>query len=317
EKTMINSVFSLSLERFNNHFKSPYLISLQVIYKYAGLPFGQVWLSNVFICFIIFVYHALNLHLHRLLSGALLLLFLAIPEMYAYTFMVLFDYSNAVFFFLSTWFVFEYFNSGNKKHLAFAGLLMGVATYIRSETLVLAGLLSLVIIWHQFRKGYSFGRTLLRAISFLLPSVLFYVVCIYIYINFYLPIPYNIEGLVNPHPLNPLTFFDRFLDINTELIFSRQGINYYGYFIFFFLIIFVCDIIYGRGLNKDSRNWLYGVLVIYLGMALLGHLLPLLDIDNSTKRGLMKMFPLMLLYMGSSQLLKDVSASIKKWEAGG
>lgn len=317
ENTMINSVFSLSLERFNNHFKSPFLISLQVIYKFAGFPFGQIWLCNVFVCFIMFLYHALNLSLHRLLSGVLILLFLAIPEMYAYSFMVLFDYSNAVFFFLSAWFVFAFMNSGNRRLIAFAGLLMGIATYIRPETLVLGALLYLAVAWKQLRDRQRFGRILMAGIYFMLPSALFYCICIYVYINFYLPIPYHIDGLMNQHLLNLRPLWQRFAGMNTELIFSRPGVTYYGYFVFIFLLVLVCDVIYGRGLNSHARRWLYAVLVVYLGLALLGYLLPLLDLFHSTKRGLFKMFPLMLLYMAGSKLLTDISASIKKWEAGG
>ena len=60
EKTMVNSVFSVNLESTNNQFKPPYLTCLQVIYKYAGFPFGQVWLSSIFLFFIIFLYHPKN-----------------------------------------------------------------------------------------------------------------------------------------------------------------------------------------------------------------------------------------------------------------
>jgi hypothetical protein len=52
---------------------------------------------------------------------------------------------------------------------------------------------------------------------------------------------------------------------------------------------------------------------VYLGLPFLGYLLPLLDLSNSTKRGLFKLFPLMLLYMGSCGLLTDLSRRIDKW----
>ena len=44
EKTMINSVFTVDLSTTNNQFKPPFIACLQIIYKYAGFPFGQVWL---------------------------------------------------------------------------------------------------------------------------------------------------------------------------------------------------------------------------------------------------------------------------------
>ena len=88
EQSMINSFFRIDLWSTNNQFKSPFLISLQIIYKLAGFPFGQVWLSIVFICFVVFLYNALKEKLHPIIAGLLLLLFLMTPEIYAYTFMI-------------------------------------------------------------------------------------------------------------------------------------------------------------------------------------------------------------------------------------
>lgn len=317
EKTMINSVFSLHLETMNNHFKSPYLVSLQVIYKYAGLPFGQIWLSNIFVCFIVFLYHALGLTLHRAIAGLLIVCFLAIPEMYAYTYMVLYDYSNAVFFFLSVYFMVEFFKTRQANQLAFAGFLMAIATYIRSETLALGAMLSLAILWHLVRNRDSFFKSTLAAVRFLFPAVLAYLIMVNIYINYYLPVHYNIEGLVNNNPLNLQPLVSRFMDINTELLLSLQGIKYYGYIVFLFLLMLLADIFYARKLELPARNWAYAVLVVYIGLALLGFLLPLMDLDNSTKRGMFKIFPLMLLYLGNSRLLKELSTKITNWEMRG
>jgi len=102
--------------------------------------------------------------------------------------------------------------------------------------------------------------------------------------------------------------------MNQSLIFSKKGITLYGYFIFIFLAMFVLELAIKRSFNKAAINWLYAILVIYLGLPILGYLLPLLDLDNSTKRGLFKIFPLMLLYLGNNQILIDLSHKITKWE---
>lgn len=317
EGSMINSVFSVDVSTTNNLFKPPFITALQLIYKLAGLPFGQIWLSGVFVSFLLFLYGALCRRIHPLLSGLLLVFFLAIPEMYAYTFMVLYDYSNAVFFCLSAFFLFEYFRNHQKNHLLFAGWMMGVATYIRSETLVLACLLMTVLLWHHIRRWESFTRMASRAFYFLWPAFFIYLVSVSLYLNGYLPVTYRVDALVNRHLLDLRPLFSRFYDMNTQLIFGVDGINYYGYFVFIFIIIILFDIVFSRRLAKTSKNWLFAVLVVYFGLPFLGYLLPLLDLDNSTKRGLFKIFPLMLLYIGNSQLLIDLSASIRKWEQTG
>lgn len=312
EKTMINSVFTVNLETTNNQFKPPFITSLQIIYKYAGFPFGQVWLSTVFISLLVFLYHALCLHLHRLLAGLLMIIFLAIPEMYAYTFMALFDYSNAAFFFLSTYFLIEYFKQEQRNYIILAGVLMGFATYIRSETLILACFMALAIAWcHRRRRP----RLLAAGIWFLLPPFLLYVLSITVYVNHYLPVKYEVEGLLNPDLFNFTPIWERIKAVNIELIFSKQGIEYYSYSFFIFLLVLLIDLVLSLRLNRSSRNWLFAVLVIYLGLPVLGYLLPLMDIDNSTKRGLFKIFPLITLYMGTSTVLVRLSERIKVWEA--
>ncbi|HYE54097.1 MAG TPA: hypothetical protein VD996_04610 [Chitinophagaceae bacterium] len=317
EKTMVNSVFTLHLETLNNHFKSPFLASLQIIYKYAGFPFGQVWLCNVFICFLVFLYHALSMRIHRMLAGMLLLAFLAIPEMYPYTFMALFDYSNAVFFFLATYFLLDFYSTGRRNQLAFAGLLMGIATYIRSETLVLAALLSLVLALRYLKERGGLWKLIGSGLVLLLPAIIFYILTTYVYIRWYLPIPYDIGGLVNENLLNLRPLWERFRDVNAELIFSKQGFRYYGYLFMLFLLVLCWELAYAKGVNSKAGGWLWAVVVIYLGLPLLGYLLPLLDLDNSTKRGLFKIFPLMLLFIASTSLMTELSVKIRKWELGG
>jgi hypothetical protein len=62
-------------------------------------------------------------------------------------------------------------------------------------------------------------------------------------------------------------------------------------------------------------NWLTAVFIIYVGIPFIGYLFPLYDLDNSTKRGLFKIFPLMLLFMANSSFLISISEGIKKWES--
>ena len=167
EKTMINSVFSVDLTTTNNQFKPPFITCLQIIYKYAGFPFGQVWLSLIFISFLIFLYGVLRRTVHKIVAGLLMILFIAIPEMYAYTFMVLFDYSNSVFFCFSLYFLFDFFKSQKNNYMIVSGILMGIATYIRSETLVLACLMFIAVLFH-YNNSHNFWKNSLRMLEFIL-----------------------------------------------------------------------------------------------------------------------------------------------------
>lgn len=358
EHTMINSFFSIDLWSTNNQFKSPFLISLQVICKMAGFPFGQVWLSIVFVSFTVFLYHALKEKIHPVIAGLLLLLFMMTPEMYAYTFMILYDYSNMVFFFLSLYFLFQSLSPASppplspatpppgsgldphpttrptpppatrlipppatlaRRYFYFAGLLMGIATYIRSETLALALLFVPLILLVQFRLRRSSRQSLqslaLTDILFFLPSVLGYYLPTQLYINHYLPAHYDIGGQLNTHlsDLHPL--FQRYGDIVTRLMTGEFAIHLWGYILYLAAFLFLAECIFFRRFSRAALNWLYAIVVLYLGLGALGYLLPLMNLNETTKRAMFKLFPLVLLYLANNELLIRLSQRISRWEA--
>ncbi len=311
---MINSFFKVDLWSTNNQFKSPFLISLQMICKMAGFPFGQVWLSVVFVSFTIFLYHTLKERVHPIIAGFLLLLFLMTPEMYAYTFMILYDYSNMVFFFLSLFFLFDYFKSGIRSHFYFAGLLMGIATYIRSETLALAILFLPVILLSQRRNKDSLTTIVKANVAFFIPSLLGYYLTTQLYIKHYLPLHYDIGSLVNDHLSDLTPLFQRYGDIVTRLMASEFGIHLWGYILFFTAFLFLAEGIFIRRYNREARNWLYAILVLYLGVGALGFLLPMMNLNETTKRALFKLLPLTVLYLANNELLIRLSQWISRWE---
>jgi hypothetical protein len=314
EHTMINSFFSVDLWSTNNQFKSPFLISLQMICKMAGFPFGQVWLSVVFVSFTVFLYNALKEKIHPIIAGLLLLLFLMTPEMYAYTFMVLYDYSNMIFFFLSLYFLFDYFRQRSPGGFYFSGLLMGIATYIRSETLILAFLFLPPILLVQFRQKDAFKKMVRADVLFILPTLIAYYLTTQLYIKYYLPVNYDIGGLINDHlgDLHPL--FQRYADIVTHLIGSEFGIHLWGYIFYVTAFLFLAEGIFRGRYSKEARNWLYAILVLYLGLGALGFALPMMNLNETTKRAMFKMLPLLLLYLANNRLLIALSEKISRWE---
>ncbi|MBS1663184.1 MAG: hypothetical protein JST68_19230 [Bacteroidetes bacterium] len=328
EQTMINSFFDVDLWSTNNQFKSPFLISLQLIYKLAGFPFGQVWLSLLFICFTVFLYHALKERLHPLLAGLLLLLFTMCPEIYAYSFMILYDYSNMVFFFLGLYFLFRdpaaigpaapAPSPHASSSLSFAGLLLGIATYIRSETVILVGLLLPAILLMQWRKTpRSIKKIAIADALFLLPSLIAYYLQTNLYIQHYLPVHYNIGSLVNNHLENWSPLFQRYRDIITVLLFGTFATQLWGYIFYLFITLFVAELIFIRRLNRIARNWLYAMLALYLALGALGFTLPMFNLLETTKRALFKLMPLVLLYLANNELLLRLSGRIARWEMSG
>jgi len=315
EHTMINSFFNIDLWSTNNQFKSPYLTSLQLTFKLAGFPFGQIWLSIVFVSFTIFLYNALKETLHPLLVGTLLLVFFLTPEMYAYTFMVLYDYSNMVYLFLGIYFLFKYFSEPQPRgYFYFGGLLIGIATYIRSETLALALLFLPPILLMQRRTKLPLKKILLADVLFFLPAVVGYTLPNEVYNKHYLPVHFDVGGLVNHHLTNLTPLFQRYSDIVTRLLTGTFAIHLWGYIFYLTATLFVAEALILRRFNQNARNWLYAFVVLYLGIGALGWLLPLFDLTDTTKRALFKILPVALLYLANNELLIRFSRSITSWE---
>ena len=344
--------------------------------KLAGFPFGQVWLSIVFVSLTVFLYNALREKLHPLLAATLLLLFTMAPEPYAYTFMILYDYSNMVYFFLGLYFLFQYFSatrmsagatagqpaahappitsppaahappvtgppaaytppvtgrpSGSftdhvhpaayppagsipRGSFYLAGLLLGIATYIRSETLVLVLLFLPPILLMQRRGRFAFGKVLVNDLLFLLPTLVGYYLPVQLYNNHYLPVHYVVGVLVDPHLALP-GLFRRYADIFTRLLTGELSVRLWGYFYYLTAVLLVAEALVVRRFNRDALNWLYAMAVVYLGLGFIGWLLPVMDLTDSTKRGLFKLLPLALFYLANNSLLKRFSVLIARWE---
>jgi hypothetical protein len=312
EHTMVNSFFTVDLSTTNNPFKSPFLISLQVIYKMAGFPFGQVWLSIIFVSFTSLLYQLLKLRLHPILAGLLLLLMTMAPELYAYSFMILYDYSNMVFFFLGIYFLFR--SEGTGGEFFFAAFMMGVSTYIRSETLVLAAFFLPLIVRKDWRNKTALGGMVRRGVLFLLPSLVAYFLSTWLYINYYLPVRYDIGSLTNPHLFQLDALCHVYAGMVTELVTSAWSINLWGYFIILWAAVILADVLVGRRLTRPARDWLYAVGVVFFGLGLLSHIFPLMEIALTIKRGFFKILPLMLFCLANSQLLVELSTRITRWE---
>jgi len=325
EHTMINSFFRVDLWSTNNPYKSPYLVSLQMIYKLAGFPFGQIWLSVVVVCFTVFLYQAVKEKVHPVLAGLLVLLLTMAPELYAYTFMILYDYSNMVFFFLSLYFLFGWFREERPTGdaLFFAEripgtyycsvLLMGIATYIRSETLVLA-LFFLPLIGWRVRGKYSAGKISRYLVLFVAPSLLAYYLTVPLYLGHYIPIHYKVAGEVNAHLSNLGPLFQRYRDIVTRLFTGVFAVHLWGYILYVFAALFLAELILLRRLSKEACNWLYAIAALYIGVGFLGWLLPLMNLNETTKRSLFKLLPLIVLYLANNGWLIRLSGWISHWE---
>jgi len=314
EGTLANSFFNINLESTNNQHKSPYLIGLQIIYKFFVQTFGQVWLNTMVFSLIIFLYSALKEKIHSILAGLILFLFIATPECFAYTLMILYDYSNMVLYAMGAYVLSLYWNDRKNSQFWLAAFLFGLSTFIRTETLILLSLFLPLFFIDWYQKKYPLKKLVLGFGGLMGISLLMYVFVMNFYLPISIPSPLNVSGDLNKDWSNIGLFFTRFGEVNDRLIFSEFGVNLWNYFIYIFIFILMVNTIIYRQPNKQEAFWLYMVLVIYLGIPLMYYIIPILDLNNSSKRAMFKILPLMLFYMANSRLFTRISQAVWNWE---
>jgi len=166
----------------------------------------------------------------------------------------------------------------------------------------------------QWRKKMPVKNIALGNGLFLLPSLLGYYLPSQLYIKYYLPVHYDIGGLVNNHLSSLQPLFQRYGDIVTRLLAGEFAIHLWGYFFYFAALLFLAELVFVRRFSREARNWLYAVLVLYLGLGVLGWLLPMINLNETTKRAMFKMLPLVLFYLANNELLIRLSNVISRWE---
>jgi hypothetical protein len=123
-----------------------------------------------------------------------------------------------------------------------------------------------------------------------------------------------VGGLVNHNLANIAPLFQRYSDIVTRLLTGTFAIHLWGYIFYVTAVLFVGELIFVRHFNRNARNWLYAFAALYLGIGGLGWLLPLFDLNDTTKRAMFKLLPVALLYLANNQLLIRLSQWITAWE---
>lgn len=312
EHSISNSVFSVNLlESVPNLLKPPFVTDLQIIYKLFVHPFGSTWLIIVVISFLTFLYSILRERVHPVLTGFLMLFFMSIPEVYGYTYIVLWDYSNMIFFFLGIYFIYRYYDTKQFNIFLFCCLMFGFSTFIRLETIVFIGLIVPLMAFIMWKEKKTIPQIILNAALITGIPFMFYVVWVEIFVKYYLPLDLHVGTQID---FTPLTSYSEWIGrINAELVFGGLNIGLYGIFIYTFLAVLLIDAIFFRTFNKQAKFMLYCIGIIYFGLPILAYITPWFNITTA-KRGLFKMFPSMILYMANSAMVMRLSQAIKKFE---
>lgn len=316
EGTLVSSIYNgidLRMAPAHNIFKSPFMTGMQVVYKLLVQPFGQVWLSVYAVCFSVWLYSVIRERVHPVIAGALMLLLLCAPDLFSYSYIVMYDYMSMVFFVSAFYFLTRYLDSGRLNELAWVSLLFGIAMYMRSETIIFQELFLPALL-------YRFVKDKVDALQIILRIGVYMVGCLaFQYLSgalmrAFIPVTLSLRGMVNTNPAELGIVFTKAADIAQQLIFWKKGVWIFGYLYYAFLGVLAIDIVWPRSFSKEARMSLLGIAVVYAGLAFMCYFFPFIVIQNTIKRGLFRMFPILVLYMASSGAVQRLSGLLKKWE---
>jgi hypothetical protein len=309
DHTIVNSVFthpSLQGQLSNQPFYAPFAMLMQSIMKLIGFTHNQVWIGIVSVAFSIFIWAALRQLVHPFIAAILYLLYLLTPEMFGYTYLLQTDYLNAVYMTIG---VYALWQGADKRNTAmmFASIVFFAAgCWSRTETILLVaiGLAStLPYLWKVLGARQALRFTGVAAMLCLAVFALWHVV----FFNAYLP--------VRPQTADQLVGFDpaRFIEVAASTwtaVISR--IDYWGIIVWLFVVVGTVNaVLYRRIASSVLLLWIGAIL---LGLWLSGTLFSAAVVEQTLRRGMFKLIPLLVFAIAATEVVTSVSNRLSSWE---
>ncbi|MCF0071560.1 hypothetical protein LZD49_13870 [Dyadobacter sp. CY261] len=276
---------------------APFTMLMQVIYRSIGLPFGQLWLGILTVSFFIFTYSKLCETISPVLAGFFVLLLVTVPELYAYTFLLQTDFSNAVFFAIAMIFTIEFLDSKKTPHLILGSMFMAAACWSRTETIVLVIPVAIVV------SGLSFSGSLVQSVRYAAGyagfCVLFTALWNLVFFKFYFPVVPDMKDQINWTGLYSIEKSTEILNGMNKYFFDT---GYWGYFIYIFLGLWLVNVVFTR--RKEALWPLVWLIAFYFCFFIMLHHFTLMNIEYTFRRAIMKFLLLMCLMIGRLHFLQ-------------
>lgn len=322
EGHVMSSVFShpnLSEYIQNQLFYAPFTTFSQIIYNLGGQVIGQTWLGLVFGAFTLWFYGKLRSLVHPVIAGFATLFLVLVPEMYAYTFMFLTDYSSAVFFAVGVTYFYTYYQDKQFSTLVLSALGFGFSIWSRSDTALFIPFGVIVLFFTHYKVEDMKSVLLKSAVWAGIPFVFFALWNIV----FFAMLPQSPVNQASEHVGSIMDLLGKYSEMVNTLIIgnekqlaSGEVVNtsrvMYGYAFFLFFPYLIANF----AIFRDKKGWevLIWTLILFIGFGFIAHIFVAATIDNTIKRGFFKLFPVIYLYMCVSSLGQWLSQKIIAWE---
>lgn len=310
EGTINNRVFtdpSLAGHLSNQPFYAPYTMLMQVVYRLLGFAYGQVWLAVMAVCFSWFLLAALRQLVHPFLAGVLWLLAILTPELLGYTYILQTDYANAVFMCSAVILMAMSMERNTVSALGLSVVLFGAACWSRTETVLLVGL-GLAAIAPFMIKHLPTRAAWLYLGSALGVALLMFALWNGLYLQVVLP--------VQPDTARELAMFDlgRCGAVIVDLLKVMAQTDLWGVAFLLFVVAIPASAIRYRTVQPTVLLVWIGAITI--GLVMVGTLFTAAVVEQTLRRGIFKLIPLLMMAVAWTPLLKSWSARLLTWETG-
>lgn len=312
ENTFSSSIFDTSIisSLSTQTFYAPFTSFLQITYRLCGFPWGQVWLSIVFLGFVISAYHKLKERCHPIIVGIALLLLLMAPEFYAYTFLLQTDFTNAVFFGLAIIWFYDFWITEENDSFNLSLLWFFAACWSRSETIFFIPFGSLLLLIKFYRKG-ELKTGLIKGFIFGFIPGLTTILWNGIFYNLIFPRHPDSASEFKTPDYSISAILDIVNEMNDQVVFE---LNYWGYSLPIFFVIFLVS--YFKFKDKQSLVIVAWMVILYFVFLMLKIHLVHISIPLTFRRGYFKFLMLYTIYLTSCQIVTNFSKKIWDWERG-
>lgn len=311
DHTLVNRVFTdpfLSQHLSNQPFYAPFAMLLQVIYRLMGYAHGQLWVPIVAVCFMWLTWVELRRTLHHVIANVLWLLLLLTPEMLGYTYLVQTDYLNAAMFVPGVVFLWHALRDDDQGSMWVSTVFFAAACWSRTDALILV-MLGLTATLPFVARASTWKRAIpTYAVQTVVMATVFAVWHV-LYFNAYLP--------VRPSTSDQLLGFDfaRAAGVASSLFTNViADVDYWGWLFLIFPVVMIANAIRERKLEPLVPLVWIGTLIF--GFIVIGTIFSAAIVEQTLRRGIFKLVPLMVIAMAGTQLLQTASRSLTNWEAG-
>ncbi len=310
EGHLVSSVFTtpnLAGHVQNQLFYAPFTTFSQILTRLCGNQVGQPWLGIEFVGFLLFMYGKMRSYTHPILAGIFTVLLCLISEFFGYTFMMLTDFSCAVFLGASVAYFYDYYQAKSLKTLILSAILLGFSVWSRSDTALFVPMAVILVFATHFKENIKeaiLGSAIIGGIPFIFFALWNIVVVQYIFPKH--PVGEQIASTATDIG----NLFAIYSDIITKLM-GHQIL--WGYIFIIFAIWTIANFL----IFRDKKGWeiLIWLLFLYVGLGLIDNIFEAASLDNTIKRGLFKMLPVIYLYLSVTSLSAWLNEKISVWES--